>query len=170
MNEKYVNIEKELVEKYRVIINHDSTCRKRTHAHCDGTRVICKYKYSNSIVSLFTLAHEIGHIMTKTSKMRRCESEYYATVWAIQELAKYNLKAPERTIKAYQNYINRELRRGLRRGGQNYMSKEEMDLSKALDVTLKVKGIPTKRKFEELKNKQIIKCRIEDLFRKRVEL
>lgn len=164
MNEKYVNIERELVEKYRVIINRNSKCRSRTHAHCNGTRIICKYEFANSIVSLFTLAHEIGHIMTKTSKMRRCESEYYATVWAIQELAKYNLKAPDRTIKAYQNYINRELRRGLRRGGQNYMSKEEMDLSKALDVTLKTKGIPTKRRFEELQRKFYISGSVRKLF------
>ena len=89
MKQKYIEIEKELISKYKILIIENSSCRSRMHAHCDGSRRICKWSPSNSIVSLFELAHEIGHIMTKTSKMRRCESEFYATVWAIQELNKY---------------------------------------------------------------------------------
>jgi hypothetical protein len=170
MNEKFVSIEKELVEKYRVIINTNSTCWSRTHAHCNGTRIICKYQYSNSIISLFTLAHEIGHIMTKTSKMRRCESEYYATVWAIQELHKYGLKVPEQKIQEYQRYVYRELSRGLRRGGTGYLTKAEMNLDNALDITLKLKGIPSKKRFEELKQNFLINGTSKKSRGKRVEL
>ena len=90
--------------------------------------------------------------MTKTSKMRRCESEFYATVWAIQELNKYELKVPEKQLNAYQRYIYRELDRGLRRGGDNYLSKEELDLGNALTIDLKLKKIPNKKKYEQLHN------------------
>lgn len=152
MKQKYIEIENELIKKYKILIIRNSTCRSRMHAHCDGSRRICKWEACNSLVNLFELAHEIGHIMTKTSKMRRCESEYFATVWAIQELAKYDLQVPENQMKAYQRYIYRELSRGLRRGGMNYPSKEDMDLSKALEQELKLKKVPTKKKHEQLVN------------------
>lgn len=152
MKQKYIEIENELIKKYKILIIQNSGCRSRMHAHCDGSRRICKWEACNSLVNLFELAHEIGHIMTKTSKMRRCESEYFATVWAIQELAKYNLQVPENQIKAYQRYIYRELNRGLRRGGSGYSSKEEMDLSNAINIELKLKKIPTKKKHEQLIN------------------
>ena len=151
-NQKYIEIEKELIKKYKILIIMNSTCRSRMHAHCDGSRRICKWSACNSIVNLFELAHEIGHIMTKTSKMRRCESEYYATVWAIQELNKYSLEVPKKQIAAYQRYIYRELDRGLRRGGSGYATKEDMDLANALNVNLKLKKVPTKKKYEQLIN------------------
>lgn len=149
---KYIDIENELIKKYKILIIKNSDCRSRMHAHCDNSRRICKWSPSNSIVSLFELAHEIGHIMTKTSSMRRCESEYYATVWALQELDKYNLEVPEKQIRLYQNYIYRELDRGLRRGGSNYFSRENMDLNKFKAEKLKLKKVPTDEKFEQLLN------------------
>ena len=152
MKQKYIEIEKELISKYKILIIENSSCRSRMHAHCDGSRRICKWNPSNSIVNLFELAHEIGHIMTKTSKMRRCESEFYATVWAIQELNNYELQIPEKQLNAYQRYIYRELDRGLRRGGGNYLSKEELDLGNALTIDLKLKKIPNKNKCEQLYN------------------
>ena len=105
MKQKYIEIEKELISKYKILIIENSSCRSRMHAHCDGSRRICKWSSSNSIVSLFELAHEIGHIMTKTSKMRRCESEYYATVWAIEKFKEYDLIVPESILDKYQKYI-----------------------------------------------------------------
>lgn len=152
MKQKYIEIEKELISKYKILIIKNSSCRSRMHAHCDGSRRICKWGPSNSIVSLFELAHEIGHIMTNTSKMRRCESEFYATVWAIQELNNYGLQISEKQLNAYQRYIYRELDRGLRRGGGNYLSKEELDLRNALTIDLKLKKIPNKSKCEQLYN------------------
>ena len=46
-----------------------------------------EYEYS----FWFMLFHEIGHIKTYKSSMRRCESEYYATVWAIEKFKEYDL-------------------------------------------------------------------------------
>lgn len=70
--------------------------------------------------STFTLLHEVGHIETTKTSMRRAESEYYATVWAMDRCAEYGLKVPKKTIKIYQRYINKEMMRGIRRGGKNY--------------------------------------------------
>lgn len=142
MIQKYVEIEKEIIERYKINIVENSSCRSRTHAHCDGTRRICKWAPKNSLVALFELAHEIGHIMTKTSDMRRCESEFYATVWAIKELAKYDLQVSETELQKWQNYIYRELDRGLRRQGKNYPPREELDLHRALSVDIKTKSVP----------------------------
>lgn len=153
MNQKYIDIQNEMIKNYKILIIKNSKCRQRTHAHCDGTRRICKWKQVNSLLNTFELAHEIGHIMTKTSKMRRCESEYFATVWAIQELDKYKLEVPKSKINAYQSYVYRELSRGLRRGGCNYPSAQELNLQNALTVNLKLKKIPTKKKFEQLLDK-----------------
>lgn len=113
----YIEIQNEVIKKYKVVIVENSTCKTRTHAHCDGTRRICKWKQANSLKSTFTLLHEIGHIMTKTSKMRRCESEYYATIWALERCKEYGLNVIINIIYEYQRYIYMELDRGIRRGG-----------------------------------------------------
>lgn len=55
--------------------------------------------------------------------MRRCESEYHATVWAIDKCKEYNLQIPDKLIKRYQDYIYREHERGVRRRG-NLPNKE----------------------------------------------
>ena len=91
----------------------------RTHAHVRPRRV-CKWKQANSLKSTFDLFHEIGHIETTKSWMRRAESEYYATIWAIQMFKNYNLAVPRDTMKLYQNYIEMEVKRGERRGGKDY--------------------------------------------------
>jgi len=64
--------------------------------------------------------HEVGHIETTKSWMRRAESEYYATMWALDRCREYGLTVPEKTLKTYQDYIDRELKRGMRRGGSGY--------------------------------------------------
>lgn len=128
MDQKYIKIEEQLIKKYNIEIITNSSCRRRTHAHIDGTRRICKWNQANSINSLFILAHEIGHIMTYKSKMRRCESEYYATVWALKELEKYYIEVPIEIVDRYQRYIYMELDRGLKRGGTYYFREEDLDL------------------------------------------
>jgi len=50
--------------------------------------------------------------------MRRCEEEYYATVWALEKCKEYGIKVPEKIIKDYQDYIDMEYDRGVRRGGK----------------------------------------------------
>lgn len=123
---KYLDIQKEVIEKYNVKIVYNSKCWSRTHAHCDGTRRVCKWNAANSIATTFILFHEIGHLETYKTKMRRCESEFAATQWAIDKFKEYKLKLPEKTIQMHQEYVFRELDRGLRRGGKNYPSKEEL--------------------------------------------
>lgn len=126
MKKNYLEMQEELIQKYKIVIVENSTCWGRTHAHCDGTRRICKWKKEDSIISTFTLLHEIGHIMTTTSKMRRCESEYYATIWALERCKEYEIKINKRTINVYQRYIDMELERGLRKNGSMY--REDYDI------------------------------------------
>lgn len=118
----YTAIQDEVIAKYRIDICDGTKCKsdwRRTHAHIKQRRV-CKWKQANSIQSTFTLFHEIGHIMTNKTGMRRAEQEYYATVWAIDECKKYGLKIPQKTIDDYQEYIDNEADRGERRGGTGY--------------------------------------------------
>ena len=118
-NGKYTKIQNEVVQKYRIKLDPYSSCWMRTHAHVKERRV-CKWHPKNSIASTFELLHEIGHIETTKSGMRRCESEYYATQWAIDRCKEYGLAIPDKIIKEYQDYIDWELERGQRRHGSNY--------------------------------------------------
>lgn len=120
---RYIEIQRDVIKKYNIDICHGGKCEDgdwaRTHAHVKQRRV-CKWQQKNSIQSTFTLFHEIGHIMTTKSNMRRAEEEYYATMWAIEEFKKYGLEVPEKTLKQYQWYIDMEKERGVRRGGAGY--------------------------------------------------
>lgn len=115
----YRQIQEHIIETYRVTIREHSDCWYRMHAHVKD-RTICKWRPKNSARCTFDLLHEVGHIETTTSKMRRCEAEYYATVWAIERCKEYGMSVPESVRKAYQEYIYRELDRGIRRGGTGY--------------------------------------------------
>lgn len=119
---KYIEIQNDVISKYRIDLCDGTKCKNdwsRTHAHVKQRRV-CKWKQTNSIQATFDLFHEIGHIMTNKSGMRRAEEEYFATVWAIEEAKKYGLEIPQKTIKEYQDYIDMEKARGIRRGGTAY--------------------------------------------------
>lgn len=116
---RYVNIQNEVIKKYRVDICNGDKCKNdwsRMHAHVKERRV-CKWKPANSLKCTFDLLHEIGHIETTKSKMRRCEEEYFATVWAIERCKEYGIEIPGEIIARYQRYINMEHDRGVRRGG-----------------------------------------------------
>lgn len=119
----YIKIQNEVVKKYRIDLCDGTRCEdgdwSRTHAHVRKRRV-CKWKQRNSVQSTFDLFHEIGHIETTKSGMRRAEEEYHATVWAINECKKYRIEIPAKIIKEYQDYIDMEKDRGLRRGGAVY--------------------------------------------------
>lgn len=120
--EKYIQIQNEEIVKYNIDICDGTKCKNdwsRTHAHIRQRRV-CKWQQKNSIESTFTLLHEIGHIMTTKAWMRRAESEYFATVWAIKECTDLGLKVPQKVINDYQRYIDMEIARGERRGGSGY--------------------------------------------------
>lgn len=128
---RYVDIQNEVINKYHIDICDGTKCDNdwsRTHAHVRLRRV-CKWVRANSLESTFTLFHEIGHIVNNKSTMRRCEEEYYATVWAIDELKKYGIKVPVKLIDRYQRYISLEMDRGIRRNGLGY-DENELDLVK----------------------------------------
>jgi len=124
---KYTDIQDEVIRRFRIEINENSKCKHRMHAHV-RERMICKWNRKNSMSATFALFHEIGHVETFRGIMRRCESEFYATQWAIDLCREYNIEVPEGIVKKYQNYIWRELDRGLRRHGKNLPSKESMTL------------------------------------------
>ena len=126
---KYLDIQSDIINQYNIDLCDGEKCANdwhRTHAHVKERRV-CKWKCANSIQSTFALFHEIGHIETTKSNMRRAESEYYATVWAIEKCEECGLQIPDTIINQYQKYIDTELERGKRRGGTGY---EELNLSR----------------------------------------
>ena len=111
-------------------------------------RRVCKWKKANSVQSTFTLLHEIGHIETTKSKMRRVESEYYATVWAIEKCEEYGIVIPEATIKLYQDYIDEELARGKRRGGKGYEDSYQLVVEKKEPMPVAEKPEVVKKQTE----------------------
>ena len=135
---KYTDIQNDAVRRYRIDLCDGSKCSNdwaRTHAHVKKRRV-CKWIQKNSIQSTFELFHEIGHIETHKSYMRRAESEYYATVFAIQLFREYEMTVPHRILEDYQEYIDMEVERGKRRGGRDYPIMNIFDFEKYGEMTL----------------------------------
>ncbi len=54
---------------------------------------------------LFAYLHEIGHIETNTTKMKRYYQEYLATEWAIKKSKEIGFKPSHRILNIYQDYI-----------------------------------------------------------------
>lgn len=115
----YKDIQEDVVKKYRVKLDEHSCCWGRMHAHVRERRV-CKWHPKNSVQATFDLLHEVGHIETTKSGMRRAEEEYYATKWALDRAKEYGLEIPDKVRADYQAYIDMEVARGKRRGGANY--------------------------------------------------
>lgn len=129
---RLIDIQNEVINKYNIVLCDGSKCNddwRRMHAHVKK-RMVCKWKQSASVRATFDLFHEIGHIETTKSTMRRCESEYYATAWAVDRMKEYGIndKLPESVKRLYQEYIWREHDRGVRRGGKGYPSKDELTI------------------------------------------
>ena len=114
----YKEIEEQEIKRWSVVINTNSTCWMRTHAHMDKSRMICKWEVRESYRSLFDLLHEIGHIETNRSSMLRCEQESEATRWAVNRLKELGFPIKQRILKLYKEYINMTYERGVRRGMQ----------------------------------------------------
>lgn len=119
---QYIALQNQIIEEYHIDICHGDKCKddwSRMHAHVKERR-ICKWVQHNSVQCTFDLLHELGHIETHKSNMRRCESEYSATQWALDKAKELNLSIPDIVVELYQAYINCELDRGKRRGGLDY--------------------------------------------------
>lgn len=132
MSKNLIEIQNEVIRKYCIDLCDGSKCKNdwyRTHAHVKQRRV-CKWEQKSSIKSTFTLFHEIGHIETTTSRMRRCEEEYHATVWAVERMKEYGIahRITPQIKSLYQNYIWREHSRGLNHNAISLPSPEELTI------------------------------------------
>lgn len=78
--------------------------------------------------SIFALLHEIGHIMTNTTKMKRYEQEYLATQWALDEAKRIGFKVKRKTIKTYQEYIFDWRERSIKLKAKSVLPKEALVL------------------------------------------
>ena len=114
----YIGIQEMMIRKYNVKIVENSECWSRMHAHCDGSRRICKWKRVNSYPATVDLLHEIGHIETNKSSMKRCEQESEATRWMIDRLRELGLPIKRKVMQRYKDYIKMTYERGVRRGLQ----------------------------------------------------
>ena len=85
-------------------------------------------KTDQSEWSLFAFLHEIGHILTNTTQMKRCEQEYLATQWALDESKKLGFKVAKETIVKYQYYIYRWRWKGIRLNGKNMPTEDDLKL------------------------------------------
>lgn len=110
-----------LAENPDVIINQNSTCWSRVHAHCTGEQrgMICKWKQAESYASTWLLFHEIGHVRTFKTTMTRAESESAATRWGMEQMRRSGLPVKRKQLNDYKAYVarchDRAKRRGLKR-------------------------------------------------------
>lgn len=130
MGKSLKELQDHIIKEYKMTIDEHSSCKSRMHVHARERR-ICKWHPKSSALATFELLHEIGHCENNNSKMRRCEQEYYATVWALEKCEEYGIEVPQKVLDNYQRYIDMELARGLRRHGENLPSKEELTLKGA---------------------------------------
>lgn len=112
-------IQDDIIKRYRITLDPNSKRLKQAHAYPKERRV-CNWIREDTIRSTFTLLHEAGHVETHKTNMRRSESEWYATTWAIDRAKEYGLKIPYPILYAYQHYILLEIYKGLRRHGSGY--------------------------------------------------
>lgn len=116
----YNEIQHEAVEQYHMKLNPNSSCPERMHVHLNS-RMICKWDYDSTLENTFDLFHEIGHCQTNKPSMRRCEQEYYASIWAVTILRfAYGITIHDGIITRYASYIDMEKANGIKHGGKNY--------------------------------------------------
>lgn len=129
MKKSLSEIQNEIINKYKDVIDLRVTTEE---AHCYVPEKIVyingsKFLYPTN-ESIFDFLHEIGHIMTNTKKMKRCEEEFYATQWAIKEIKKYGLEISTKRKSEFQNYVWAWRETGMKLKGKNMPSKENLIL------------------------------------------
>lgn len=77
---------------------------------------------------LFDLLHEIGHIITNNHSMKRCEEEFYATQWALDNMGKYNVTIGNERINDFQKYIWKWREQAIKRNAKKVPTKEQLTL------------------------------------------
>ena len=125
-----LTIQTELYEKYKNEIEFRFTSGEVPYSHVPEKIIYLKLKafFEPTISSVFDMMHEIGHIKTNVSGMKRCEEEFYATVWAINESKKYKLNLSQKRKDEYQNYIWYWRDRGIKARAKIIPTKEELTL------------------------------------------
>lgn len=131
MKKTLLETQNEIINKYKNTINF-----RVNNKDCAYCYVKEKIIYLNgrdllypTAESLFDLLHEIGHIITNTSKMKRCEEEYYATQWAIKEMKEYGYTISNKRKKEFQQYIWKWQETGVKLRAKNIPDKEELLLT-----------------------------------------
>ena len=130
MKKSISEIQNEILNKYKNVIDFRVS---NDQIACCYIKEKIVYIYQKNWLNptneaLFDLLHEIGHILTNTSKMKRCEQEFYATQWAIEELRKYNIKLNKKRKDEFQQYIWKWRETGIKLKGKNMPEKEQLIL------------------------------------------
>ena len=96
----------------------------------DIKNIYFKYEvYKNpSERDLFDLLHEIGHIQTNNIGMKRCEEEFFATQWALDNANKYKVEITSDLIDTFQDYIWTWRDGAIKRKAKNVPSKQQLKL------------------------------------------
>lgn len=84
--------------------------------------------FNPTIRTVFDFLHEIGHLETNTIKMKKCEREFFATVWAINEFNKLGLKLDKSDQKIFQEYILGFRNSAIKRHAKNVPTVEQLTL------------------------------------------
>lgn len=77
---------------------------------------------------VFDLLHEIGHLETNKPGMKRCEEEYYATMWAIEKMKKYDFDIPQNDKAEFQEYVWKWREIGIKHKAKTIPSKKQLML------------------------------------------
>ena len=78
---------------------------------------------------MFAFLHEIGHIMTNTTKMKRYQQEFLATQWAIDTAKELQFKISPETIDIYQQYILKWRETSIKLKAKNVATKRSLLLT-----------------------------------------
>ena len=113
----WIDLQETMIAKYGIKVTVMSPCWQRTHIHIK-TRMLCKWKQKNSYDSTFILFHEIGHVMTTTPNMKRCEKESEATRWAVNQFRELGIPIRRKVVSKYKKYVRMSYERGVARGLQ----------------------------------------------------
>ena len=131
MKKSLLEIQNEIINMYKDTI--DFRIDNKDCAYCYVPEKIIYLNGKDllypTVESLFDLLHEIGHILTNTSKMKRCEEEFYATQWAITEIKKYGYTLSDKRKDEFQQYIWAWRETGIKHKAKNIPKKEQLILS-----------------------------------------
>lgn len=130
MKKTICELQYEVINKYKEII--DFRVSSQTVAYCYvPERIVYIHTHDflyPTVNSFFDLLHEIGHILTNTSDMKRCQEEFYATEWAINEMKKYGYELSDERKNEFQQYIWKWRETGIKLKGKNMPNKNQLKL------------------------------------------